>query len=104
MKNFLKLVMVGSMALALSATAANANADKGLKVYKKKLKAACGFNGAKFTASHSQDEWDAIGVKGMNDEIKKQCPNAKPVPEKYLQDLFDFAHDFANDSGNVPAC
>ena len=104
MRNFLKLVLVGSMALTLTTTVASADAAKGLKVYSKKLKASCGFNGAKFTALHTQDEWDEIGAAGMADEIKKQCPNAKPVKEKYLKDLYDFSHDFASDSGNVPAC
>jgi hypothetical protein len=104
MRNFLKLVLVGSMALTLATTTASADAAKGQKVFKKKLKASCGFNGAKFTAAHTQDEWDAIGTDGMADEVKKQCPNSDPVKEKLLKDLYDFAHDFASDSGNVPAC
>ncbi len=104
MRNFLKLVLVGSMALTLATTVASADAAKGQKIFSKKLKADCGFKGSKFTASHSQDEWAEIGVDGMADEIKKQCPNAKPVKEKYLKDLFDFANDFASDSGNIPAC
>jgi len=104
MKKFLKIALLGSMVLALSATTASADSAKGQKVFKKKLKGDCGFNGAKFTAAHTQDEWDAIGAAGMADEVKKQCPNSKPVKEKFLKDLYDFGHDFASDSGNVPAC
>ncbi len=104
MRNFLKLVLTGAVALSLATTVASADAAKGQKLYSKKLKKACGFNGAKFTAKHSQDEWKAIGEKGMQDEIKKICPNAKPLKEKYLKDIYDFSYEFANDSGNVPSC
>jgi hypothetical protein len=104
MKKFLKIALLSSMVLALGATTASADAAKGQKIYKKKLKAACGFNGAKFTATHTQDEWDAIGEAGMAAEIKKQCPNAPEVPAKFMKDLYEFGHDFASDSGNVPAC
>ncbi len=104
MKNFLKLVLAGVVALGVVTTVASADAAKGQKIYSKKLKKACGFNGAKFAAKHTQDEWKAIGVKGMQDEIKKLCPNAKPLKEKYLKDVYDFAYKFASDSGNVPSC
>jgi len=40
----------------------------------------------------------------MQAEIKKICPNAGDLKEKYLKDLYDFAEKFASDSGNVPSC
>jgi len=106
MKKFLSLVLTGAMALALTSTVASADAAKGQKLYKKKLKAACGFNGAEFTKKHTQDEWKAIGVNGLKDEIKKICPNVddSALKDKYLQHYLDFAVDFASDSGNVPSC
>ena len=104
MKNFLKLVLAGAMALALTSTVASADAAKGQKIYSKKLKAACGFNGADFAKKHTQDEWKAIGVDGMQAEIKKLCPSAKDLNKKYIKDVLDFSINFASDSGNVPSC
>ncbi len=104
MKDFLKLVLTGAVALTLITTVASASAAKGQKIYAKKLKNDCGINGAKFAAKHTQDEWKAIGEKGMQAEIKKICPNAKPLKDKYLKDVYDFAEKFASDSGNVPSC
>jgi hypothetical protein len=39
-------------------------------------------------------------------EIKKICPKAKDkaLKSKYMKDYYDFFHDFASDSGNVPSC
>jgi len=104
MKNFLKVVLTGATLLALSSTVASADAVKGQKLYSKKLKAACGFNGAEFAKKHTQDEWKAIGVAGMNAEIKKLCPKAKDLKDKYIKDVLDFSVNFASDSGNVPSC
>ncbi len=104
MKDFLKLVLTGAVALTLVTTVASASAAKGQKIYAKKLKKACGINGAKFAAKHTQDEWKAIGEKGMQAEIKKICPAAKDLKDKYLKDVYDFAEKFASDSGNVPSC
>jgi len=106
MKSFLKLVLVGAVALALSTTVASADAGKGQKLYSKKLKAACGFTGADFAKKHTVDQWGAIGKAGMAAEIKKICPSAgdKAVKDKYMQHYLDFATQFASDSGNVPSC
>jgi len=104
MKKFLSLVMAGAMALALTSTVASADSAKGQKLFSKKLKKACGFTGADFAKKHTQDEWKAIGVAGMSDEIKKLCPSAKPLKKKYLKDILDFSVNFASDSGNVPSC
>ncbi|NPA29841.1 MAG: cytochrome C [Epsilonproteobacteria bacterium] len=106
MKKLLTLVAAGFFAMALTATTASADAAKGQKIYSKKLKKACGFNGAKFAAKHSQDEWEEIKENGkFADEIKKLCPNANVGKlKKYLDDLYDFSYEYANDSGNVPAC
>ena len=106
MKKFLKIVLAGVIASAFVTTVASADATKGQKLYKKKLKAACGFNGAEFAKKHTVDEWKAIGVAGMAQEIKKICPNASDdaLKEKFLKHYLDFAEEFASDSGNVPSC
>jgi hypothetical protein len=105
MKKLLTMVTAGFLALGLMATTASADAAKGQKIYSKKLKSACGFNGAKFAAKHSQDEWEEIYEEGkFGDEIKKLCPKAPNLKKSYLKHLYDFAYEYANDSGNVPAC
>jgi len=107
MNKIVKIALGAAVILSLGATVASADAAKGQKLYSKKLKKACGMNGAKFAAKHTQDEWTAIEESGkMADEIKSICPKvkAKALKSKYLKDYYDFAHDFASDSGNVPSC
>jgi len=106
MNNLVKIALSAVVMLSLGATVASASAAKGQKLYVKKLKKVCGFNGGVFAKKHTQDEWDAIGVKGMSKEIKKICPNVtkKALKAKYMEDYLDFAHDFASDSGSVPSC
>jgi len=106
MNNLVKIALSAVVLLSLGSTVASASSAKGQKLYQKKLKRACGFNGGVFAAKHTQDEWDAIGVKGMPAEIKKICPKVKDnaLKSKYIKDYLDFAHDFASDSGNVPSC
>lgn len=95
-------VMVG---LGMLSTSAMADANKGQKIYSKKLKKACGFSGAAMAGKHTQDEWQEIMEDGkMMEEIQTQCPNLKGLQEKYIQDLYDFFHMYGSDSGNVPAC
>ena len=106
MKKILKLVFVAIVAFGF-ATAANADAGKGQKLYSKKLKKACGFSGAKMAAKHSQDEWEEIKEDGkLKDEIKALCPNVgdKALKDKFIPHYYDFFYKYANDSGNVPSC
>ena len=106
MTKLVKSLLVGILALGVVSTSLYADANKGKKLYAKKLKKACGFNGAKFAAKHTVDEWEEIGVDGMKDEIKKICPSApaKALKDKFMQHYFDFAVEYASDSGNVPSC
>ena len=87
----------------------NCNADiaKGKKLFTKKLKNVCGITGQAFAHKHTQAQWKKINEKGkMKSEIQKICPNAKDsaVKDKYLQHYFDFLHEYASDSGNIPSC
>ncbi|MEA3289619.1 MAG: cytochrome C [Campylobacterota bacterium] len=107
MNKLLKLAFVGAIALGLSTTAASADVKKGQKLYSKKLKKACGVTGAKMAGKHTQGEWSEINSAGkMADEIKALCPTVKDksLKEKYLPHYFDFFHEYASDSGNVPSC
>ena len=62
-------------------------------------------NGGKFAAKHTREEWEKIGVKGMQKEIKKICPNySNDLKEKYIKDVYEFVKKFAKGSGNIPSC
>jgi len=107
MNKIVKIALGATVILSLGATVASADAAKGQKLYSKKLKKACGINGGAFAGKHTQDEWKEIQDSGkMADEIKNICPKVKDksLKSKYLKDYYDFAHDFASDSGNVPSC
>jgi ATP-dependent protease HslVU (ClpYQ) peptidase subunit len=107
MNKIVKIALSATVILSLGATVASADAAKGQKLYAKKLKKVCGFSGAVFAAKHTQDEWTDIEDSGkMADEIKSICPNVpkKALKSKYIKDYYDFANDFASDSGNVPSC
>jgi hypothetical protein len=108
MKKIAMSVIVG---LALLATAASADADKGKRIYQKKLKSACGFSGGVFAAKHSQDEWTEAKEDGtLSEMMTEACPAGKDFFEsekfkkKFSSHLYDFVNDFASDSGNIPAC
>ncbi len=106
MTKMTKLAVAALLGLAVFSTTASADATKGQKLYMKKMKATCGFSGAKFAAKHTQDEWTDIKEAGkFVDEAEKLCPGVKAkVKDKYVPHIYDFAHKFASDSGNVPSC
>ncbi len=104
MTKFTKLAVAALFAFAVVTTTASADVAKGQKLYSKKLKGACGFTGAKFAAKHTQDEWTALKDGGkIGEEIIKLCPKVK-FKDKWANDIYDFANEYASDSGNVPSC
>jgi len=104
MTKFTKLALAALLGLAVFSTTASADVKKGQKLYMKKMKASCGFTGAKFAAKHTQDEWEAIkGAGKFAEEAAKICPGVKIKP-KYINDIYDFSYEYASDSGNVPSC
>lgn len=105
MSKFLKLLFVAIVGLGFLSTNALADASKGQKLYIKEMKAPCGFDGGTMAKKHKQAEWKAIQDSGkLNDELIKQCPNAKPLKDSYVQHVYDFLYNYASDSGNVPSC
>ena len=107
MNKIVKIVLAAMLMLGMGAVTLNADIAKGQKLYLKKLKGACQLNGAKMATKHSQAEWKALKDSGkIADELKKICPNVKDkaLKSKYLDHYFDFFFEYANDSGNVPAC
>lgn len=103
----LKIILAGTLALGVATSTLSADAVKGQKLFIKKFKSPCGFNGAIFATKHSQAEWEAIMNDGkFKDELIKICPNVKPedVKDSWIQHIYDFSFEYANDSGNVPSC
>lgn len=104
MNTMTKIAGATLLGLAMFATTASADVKKGQKLYMKKMKAVCGFSGAKFAAKHTQDEWEAIhGAGKFAAEAAKICPGLK-LKEKYVPYIYDFSYEYASDSGNVPSC
>jgi hypothetical protein len=111
MTTYKKVALAAIIGLGLIGSTASADAAKGKKIYVKKLKATCGFTGAVFAAKHTQDEWSEAKEDGTLGEVMiEACPAGKSFFEsekfkkKFAPHLFDFVHDFASDSGNIPAC
>lgn len=107
MKTLLKVALASAMILGVAATTASADPVKGQKIFIKKFKEPCGFNGAKFAVKHTQAEWEAIMKDGkFADEMMKICPKikAEDISDKYIEHIYDFSHQYASDSGNVPSC
>ena len=99
--------MAGTLALGIASSTLSADAVKGQKLFSKLLKDPCGMTGAKFAAKHSQEEWKALKESGkFEEELIKICPSVKAgdVKESLQEHIIDFSIEFANDSGNVPAC
>ncbi len=104
MTKMTKLAVATLLGLAVLSTTASADVAKGQKLFMKKMKSSCGFSGAKFAGKHTQDEWKEIqGAGKFAEEAAKLCPGVK-LKDKYVPDIYDFAYEYASDSGNVPSC
>jgi hypothetical protein len=112
MRKLLSLLVASILTLGLVASTASADPAKGQKIYLKFMKKDFGMNGVKFCQLHSQDEWADLFA---NDAAKfkevfiAKFPDAKKFLEgkkfkKLMPHVKDFAIEYANDSGNVPAC
>ena len=107
MNKIVKVALSAALILSVGAVTASADADKGLKLYSKKLKDACGISGAAMAGKHTQAQWEEINKGGnLAKEIKTICPKADDADlnDKILPHLYDFFHKFGSDSGNVPSC
>lgn len=105
MKKILTILIFATFAFGLVASPTFADTNKGQKIFIKKMKKPCGMNGGEMAKKHTQAEWQAINDAGeLNNELLKECPDAKPLKDSYLPHVYDFLHNYASDSGNVPAC
>ncbi len=104
MRKLLTLIFAVVVGLSFVSTASFAGAAKGQKLFIKKMKKPCGFSGGVMAKKHTQGEWKAIQDAGkLNDELISFCPKAKPLKAKYVSHVYDFLHNYASDSGNVPS-
>jgi len=103
---FVKFILMALFGLVLTTHISSADALKGQKIYAKKLKRVCGISGGRFTAKHTQDEWNEIYNAGkLKEEISQICPNIKiEIEDKLIPDIYDFVKKYASDSGKVPSC
>jgi hypothetical protein len=106
-----KFMLSTLIGFGLLSTSVYADADKGQRIYQKKLKDVCGMTGAVFAAKHTQMEWEMAKEEGTLAEMMTEaCPAGKDFFEsskfqkKYKSHMFDFVYDFASDSGNIPSC
>ncbi len=107
MKQLTKILITSIVLLGIGSVTLSADVDKGQRLYLKKLKYACGMNGAAMADRHSVAEWEEIYNKGdLAKELRSVCPKIKDddLKEKFLPHYFDFFKMYGNDSGNVPAC
>jgi len=103
----MKKTVVITLIVLLGVLSLEADVAKGQRLYLKKLKSSCGFNGAEMAAKHSSKEWEKIMQEGkLAQEIKKECPKVKEksLKEKFLPHYFDFFKEYSSDSGNIPSC
>jgi len=105
------VALAAILGLGLIGSVASADADKGTRIYQKKLKDVCNYSGGAFASKHTQDEWEEAKDNGELGKIMTEaCPAGKDFFEsskfkdKFSTHLYDFVYDYASDSGNVPSC
>ncbi|HIO95462.1 MAG TPA: cytochrome C [Campylobacterales bacterium] len=105
MKILIKLALTSLIGVTVMSITATADVAKGQKIYSKTVKPQCNnMTGSNFAGKHTQDQWEEIYDAGkLGDEISKICGGFK-LNEKLHPHLYDFAYEYANDSGNVPSC
>ncbi len=108
MRKLATILFAAILSIGFVSSVASASVDKGQKLIIKKLKKHCAKSGIKdgavLAAKHTQAQWKKINDEGkLAEEIKNLCPESKPLKEKYLTHIFDFLHNYASDSGNVPS-
>jgi len=102
------VALAASLVMALGATHAMADTQKGQKFYLKTCK-QCHGTGTKGAAMHTQAEWDEVFANDGEKFIKghEGVDGAERMLKffpKIKDDLYDFLHFYGKDSGNVPSC
>ncbi len=93
--------------IALASLFSYADATKGQRLYKHKLRKGCQYSGLKFARTYTQSQWKELYDKGLFPEKTKElCPkiDLEKMNKKWWKDIYDFTYEYAKDSGNVPSC
>jgi len=104
MKNITKLAVASLLGLAVITTTASAGSiAKGQKIYTKKIKGQCEDKIATdFTKVLKQKEWEEILKAGKFEaKVREICPNMSKYKEKWTEDLFEFAYEYAADGEDL---
>ena len=104
MKNITKLAISALLGLAVISTTASAGSiTKGQKIYSKKIKGQCGDKVATdFTKVLKQKEWEELYKSGKFEaKVKELCPEMTTYKEKWSEDLFEFAYEYAADGEDL---
>lgn len=105
MKRSIAIALLLIFTFGITGSPVFADPGKGQKIFIKKMKKPCGFNGGVMAKKHTQEEWKSIHEEGkLNEKLLKECPSAQPLKDKYVPHVYDFLYNYASDSGNVPAC
>lgn len=107
MKKLLLICAVISFAMVGTTSTLSANIEKGQKLFKKKLRKACGFSGVRFAHNHTQEEWQEIYESNkFQQETKKICPRLKleKIKDSWWLHIYEFTYEYASDSAHIPKC
>lgn len=107
----MKKVLLIMMALLLTSNL-TADVNQGKRYYMKHFKQKLKMSGLDFVQLHTQAQWQQLfdnNASGFVVEFSKKYPQHaaylnSPRVEKKLQDLGDFAVEYASDSGKLPSC
>jgi len=80
------------------------NIKKGQSIFSKYIRFECNISYIQFAILHTQDEWEEIAQAGkFKEEIFKICPKIKKnYNNEWTPHLYQFAYEYAIDSGNIP--
>lgn len=112
MKKILTMAFAILIGMSFITTSAFADPAKGQRYYLKFMKETIGKNGAEFSASHTQAQWEKLFENDASEFIEvysKKYPKAADFLKgkkfkKFMPHIKDFVIHYASDSGNVPAC
>lgn len=112
MKKILAMAFAILIGMSFLTTSAFADPAKGQRYYLKFMKDSTGVDGAKFSAFHTQAEWEKLFDEDAAEFIEvysKKYPKAADFLKgkkfkKFMPHIKDFVIHYASDSGNVPSC
>lgn len=105
MKRFFAIFTASLFCLSIFATNSFGYAGKGQRIFLKKLRVACGYNGFVMAKKHTQQEWLKIYESGkLNETMTSYCgDDARAFKTSEEVHVKDFLYAFASDSGSVVA-